>query len=404
MKIENAARGRRAGTGAERCCGSVERGQAADRKSRKKKKSDLRGIDYEGYSSTPMYSVRLSYASLSDQGKIRESNQDACREVAAADGSRVFIVADGMGGHCGGDVASRLAVKAMSDHFTTSSQDPGTRLRTAFNLANQAVQEGSREQPELSGMGTTGVALLFHDDGEAWVGHVGDSRAYRFRRGSGLEPLTLDHSVIAEMLRRGEVTPEEAIIHPLRSQLLRALGTESSVRVDISSFPLEEGDRYLLCSDGLTAVLRDADIADILRTEEPVSAVEKFVELANERGGPDNTTVQVIEIKQLEELEDVPVAQVVERDRDMGRVQSFIEGQFFIPLMVVLQVAFLALLWVLFGTGLQQLVEPPPERTDEFEIAPIEIEAPQEVGEAGELPVPVELPEAVEIEELEIEE
>jgi protein phosphatase len=346
-----------------------------------------------------MYSVRLAYASLSDQGKLRESNQDACREVAAADGSHVFIVADGMGGHCGGEVASQLAVEAMSEHFTTSAQDPGTRMRAAFHLANQAVQEGSREQPDLTGMGTTGVALMFHDDGEAWVGHVGDSRAYRFRLGSGLDQLTLDHSVIAEMLRKGDVTAEEAIVHPRRSQLLRAIGTESSVKVDVSAFPLQAGDRYLLCSDGLTAVVRDAEIAGILRSEEPVSAVEKFVGLANERGGPDNITVQVIEIKQVEQLEDVLVDPKEVRESDMGPVQSFVEGRFFIPLMVVLELLFLGLIWVLFGAGLQQMFEPPPARTEEFQIAPIQIEVPQDAGDPGELPVPVELPEAVEIEE-----
>ncbi|MBW2712868.1 MAG: Stp1/IreP family PP2C-type Ser/Thr phosphatase [Deltaproteobacteria bacterium] len=343
-----------------------------------------------------MYSIRLAYASLSDQGKLRESNQDACREVFADDGGHVFIVADGMGGHAGGATASKLAVEAMSDHCTSSSQDPGTRLRLAFALANQAIREGAQEQPDLTGMGTTGVALMFHNDGEAWVAHVGDSRAYRFRLGAGLEQLTLDHSVIADLVRRGEVTPEEAIIHPRRSQLLRAIGTETTVKVDVSAFPLQEGDRYLLCSDGLTAVVGDADIAGILRSEEPANAVEKFVALANERGGPDNITVQVIEVAQVEEVEDL--VEVVEdaRDSDMGAVQSFVEGPFYIPILVVLQALFLFMIWTSFGPSIQKMFTA-PERMEEFEIAPIQIEVPLDQTDPDALPESVELPEAVEV-------
>ncbi|HEY5656476.1 MAG TPA: Stp1/IreP family PP2C-type Ser/Thr phosphatase [Myxococcota bacterium] len=237
----------------------------------------------------------IETASLTDVGRRRASNQDAFGGLVTAAGARLLIVADGMGGHAGGATASRLAVEAIESFVEHSQGDPAALLRGALEEANRRVYAEARKDPDLSGMGTTGVALLFQPDGSAWVAHVGDSRAYRLRDGA-LEPLTADHSLVAELERGGMITAEEARVHPRRNEVLRCIGVDPEVDVDVAPVEIEPGDQYLLCSDGLSGVLCDDEIAAELLRSPPELAVRRLVEAANECGGPDNITVQIAHI------------------------------------------------------------------------------------------------------------
>lgn len=238
---------------------------------------------------------RLEAAGLTNVGMVRQSNQDAFGESGSPDGSaRVFVVADGMGGHAGGETASRLAVEAVEEVFASAKGSLDVRLRAAVDAANARVYETQLQDARLAGMGTTGVALGFGSEG-AWVANVGDSRAYRLRGGL-LEQLTQDHSVVAEMQRRGYITAEEAHVHPRRNEVLRSLGTEPGVDVDVTPVEVMPEDLFLLCSDGLCGVVEDGEIAGLLARQPIEDAAAALVEAANRHGGPDNVTVQVVRI------------------------------------------------------------------------------------------------------------
>jgi protein phosphatase len=209
-----------------------------------------------------------------------------------------------MGGHRGGATASREALAAIAASFHQRSDEspppaslgPADALRQAIERANDLVFAMSREDPELAGMGTTVVAFLLDATGRGTVAHVGDSRAYRLRDGR-LEALTTDHSVVAEMLRRGVLTAEEAAYHPRRNEILRSVGVLEAVDVEVATVELTGGDWILLCSDGLCGVVSDAEIEEVLVRTTPVgAAVDALVELANDCGGPDNVTVQLLAI------------------------------------------------------------------------------------------------------------
>jgi protein phosphatase len=205
------------------------------------------------------------------------------------------MVADGMGGHAGGATASRVAVDTVSSVVGSSSDAPDVALRAALEAANRAVHDEAQRNEQLAGMGTTGVAALFSAEGLAFVANVGDSRAYRMRDGA-LQQITLDHSLVAELHRRGMITEEEALVHPRRNEVLRSLGVEPDVVVDLHRVDLQPGDLFLLCSDGLSGVVRDAEIAEVMHREAPAQAVRTLVDFANSRGGPDNVTVQIARI------------------------------------------------------------------------------------------------------------
>jgi protein phosphatase len=232
---------------------------------------------------------------------------------------RLLVVADGMGGHLGGEEASRIAVTAMGEVFERGGEDPEELLRQAFDRANAGVFETAAENPELTGMGTTGVVLLFVPERRVWVAHVGDSRAYRLRQGR-LQQLTEDHSVVGALLRMGHITEEEARVHPQRNEILRAIGTQEQVDVEISCLEIQPGDRYLLCSDGLSGMVIDSEIARVLSQCEPDTAVRELVEMANENGGTDNITVQIAAVpeagpSQHAITETVPLADVEDGNR-----------------------------------------------------------------------------------------
>ncbi|MGH7255918.1 MAG: Stp1/IreP family PP2C-type Ser/Thr phosphatase [Nitrospirales bacterium] len=246
-------------------------------------------------------------AGLTDIGRVRGSNQDA---FAVLNSLGVWIVADGMGGHAGGDVASRLAVDAVVRTIQASPlavtatpnvarPDPGTlreALEQAVAAANQTIFHEAGRQEDLAGMGTTLVILHLTREPVpiATIAHVGDSRAYRFRR-DALTQLTEDHAVVDEYRRQGLMSSAEAKRHPLRNALSRAVGTDPHVQPDIASFSVDPEDLFLLCTDGLTKMLEDDDIVSILRTPRPPQHLcATLVEAANQRGGEDNVTVVVV--------------------------------------------------------------------------------------------------------------
>ncbi|MBW2280810.1 MAG: protein phosphatase 2C domain-containing protein [Deltaproteobacteria bacterium] len=237
----------------------------------------------------------LESASLSDVGRTRSENQDACGETFDADGNRLLIVADGMGGHAGGSTASRICVESICREFRASGLPLGDRLRHAIERANADVYEVASENPELAGMGTTAVGMAIEPSGAAWVGWVGDSRAYRMRAGE-LTPITDDHSWVAEAVRMGVIKPEEAETHPRKNQLLRSVGASPEVEVDVRPVDIRAGDRFLICSDGLWGEVPEPEIAAVLGYEAPAAATRKLIDRANDHGGPDNITAQILAV------------------------------------------------------------------------------------------------------------
>jgi protein phosphatase len=234
----------------------------------------------------------LRSGSASDVGRVRAVNEDQL-----LDSPTLFAVADGMGGHVGGDVAARTAIEALAQRFNVQPSPNG--LVQAVRDANTAVWEKSTADPELRGMGTTmtAIGLVNAGDGDHLVlANVGDSRAYRYRHGS-LEQLTHDHSVAEELVARGELTQAQAEIHPHRHILTRALGVGPDVDVDVWEVVPRQGDRLLLCSDGLTNELTVEGISEVLdATDDPQAAADDLVRQANVAGGNDNITVVVVDV------------------------------------------------------------------------------------------------------------
>ncbi len=230
--------------------------------------------------------------SATDVGRVRSVNEDRLLESVA-----LFAVADGMGGHAGGEVASRLAIDALQQAF---AREPSARgLVEAVRLANRAVWERSTQDPDVRGMGTTltAAALVPTRDGDRLVvSNVGDSRAYRYASGR-LVQMTNDHSVAEELVARGELSVAEAAVHPHRHILTRALGVAPDVDVDSWELAPARGERFVLCSDGLTNEVSEERIAGVLAaTSDPQAAADTLVRLANEHGGNDNVTVVVVDV------------------------------------------------------------------------------------------------------------
>jgi serine/threonine protein phosphatase PrpC len=232
--------------------------------------------------------MRLVPGGATDQGQVRDSNEDG---YVVDRRLQLFAIADGMGGHRAGEVASATALEALR-----ASVASGTALGDAITSANAAVFGKATDDESLSGMGTTLTALMPDRDG-VLIGHVGDSRAYLLRDGT-LRQLTTDHSLVQEFIREGRLTEEQAAVHPQRSIITRALGVEPEVEVDVYPVPLHAGDRILLCSDGLSTMLRSDDIAGLLRREsDPTRAANLLVDAANAAGGEDNITTIVVDVE-----------------------------------------------------------------------------------------------------------
>ena len=236
--------------------------------------------------------TRWRYAEATDTGLVRQSNQDA----VYVDGS-LAIVADGMGGHAAGEVASEMTITLIRDGFAQNSTVEG--LYNAINEANISVLNDAREDPSHFGMGTTVIAVGLTHDEEGVISptlcHVGDSRAYQLRDGA-LRLLTEDHSVAEEWVRMGRLTPEEAAVHPRRHQLTRGVGVEETIAVDVMSIHAQAGDRLLLCSDGLSNELDGDTLARLSSAPHSLEeSVTQLVEAAKEAGGRDNITAVLLE-------------------------------------------------------------------------------------------------------------
>lgn len=234
--------------------------------------------------------MSFTWATGSHRGRIRDNNEDSVfpENSGRTNGRLVVAVADGMGGHIGGEVASRLAIEAVA----AGSNMP---IPQRIAVANDRILREATENPELRGMGTTVTAAELMPKGAVTVGHVGDSRAYLFREGH-LAQVTKDHSVVAEYLRAGSIRPEDVATHPQRSMLTRAVGLDPDLVVDVVDVNVLEGDRLLLCSDGLTSMIDDAHIAKLLANANLEEAVWTLIEAANRAGGHDNITLAVVDV------------------------------------------------------------------------------------------------------------
>ena len=230
----------------------------------------------------------LAAASATDQGLVRGNNEDA---FLIDDQRALFAVADGMGGHRGGEVASHTAIEALRAAVAN-----GMPIDDAITRANAAVLSKAAGDEELTGMGTTITAVLAVGGNQLLIGHVGDSRAYLLHDGE-LTRATDDHSLVEELVREGRLTPEQAESHPQRAIVTRALGVDDHVEVDVYTLAVADGDRVVLCSDGLTTMVRERDIERLARGEaDPQRLAEALVRAANDAGGEDNTTVVVIDV------------------------------------------------------------------------------------------------------------
>ena len=240
-------------------------------------------------------------ASATDTGRKRRRNEDAFVVRPP-----LFAVADGMGGAQAGEIASRLVAEALRESGAGEAAEE--RVEELVQEANRRVYRRAHEDAAASGMGTTVTVALVGDE-EVVLGHVGDSRAYRFR-GGRLEQLTADHNLVQELVRDGKLTPEEAEAHPQRSVITRAVGTDPDVDVDIERVVAEAGDLFLLCSDGLTDMVADADIERIVAASDGdlEHAANELVAFANRRGGVDNITVVLFELADDEPTATLPQA------------------------------------------------------------------------------------------------
>jgi protein phosphatase len=241
-------------------------------------------------------------AGRTDAGRVRRRNEDSFVLDPP-----VFAVADGMGGAQAGEVASRLAAAAFREYHDADRMEPADRVEAIIQEANRRIYERARSDSEASGMGTTVTAAIL-TNGRVSIGHVGDSRAYRIRNGE-LEQLTEDHSLVADLMRSGRLTPEEADAHPQRSVITRALGTDADVDVDTVTVDVEPGDLFLLCSDGLTTMVPEDEILGIVQEADTLDeAARSLVRAANSGGGEDNITVVLFKVEGDEAMEETLVA------------------------------------------------------------------------------------------------
>ena len=221
-------------------------------------------------------------------GKVRRTNQDALIESPE---NRLWGVADGMGGHNGGETASSGARDGVIELLNGKEPEQGS-LRTAIGAVNRRLFLQQKEDESLSGMGTTLTALWLSDTC-VYIGHVGDSRAYRIREGV-MEQITDDHSVVAELMRSGMLTREQAATHPMRNVITRAVGTEDGIEIDLLCEERRAGDVWMVCSDGLYGMVDDGKIADILKANKPEKAADKLIDAALEGGGRDNISLVIL--------------------------------------------------------------------------------------------------------------
>jgi PPM family protein phosphatase len=249
--------------------------------------------------------MRITSCGMTDVGMKRTNNEDA---YLINDELNLFVVCDGMGGHVGGEFASSIAVNTVEEVLACIDTEPSVdlpedpveatreKLRYAVRLAGRRIWEKANAEPEFKGMGTTVLVLLI-ESGNAYVAHVGDSRAY-VQRDDLFEQLTEDHSLVNEKIRAGVLTPEEARHHKLRNIITRSLGYQEEVEVDIQVRAVRRNDEFLLCTDGLSNFLDPAEMGEILRSVSPQAAARQLIDLACQRGGDDNITTIITRIEE----------------------------------------------------------------------------------------------------------
>jgi PPM family protein phosphatase len=242
--------------------------------------------------------MRIEFAGRTDTGRVRARNEDALLQRPARG---LFAVADGMGGHAGGDIASRIAIDILDEHSATPAPDAAAHLEAGVRAAHAAISKAARADPALSGMGTTLTALRAEPTGTCTLVHVGDSRAYRLRDGL-LEQLTRDQTWVQDQVDAGLLSMEQARHHPYASLLTGALGIDGAdLDVQLAQWAGREDDIILLCTDGLVARLDDDHIQHILTLDHDLdAAAAALVDAANDAGGPDNITVAVVRLRSAE--------------------------------------------------------------------------------------------------------
>ena len=246
--------------------------------------------------------MKILFYGKTDVGRKREKNEDS---FLVDEKQGLFLVADGMGGHLGGEFASQMAVRTIGESLRklaedaeatlsagqTERYDPGEQLKFSIRLASQRIFREATRSPNLRGMGTTVVGLLIREK-KGYIANVGDSRAYLIR-GSEIHQLTVDHSLVTEQLQAGFITPAEVKNHRLKNIITRSVGFQDDVEIDLMVRDLEEGDRFLLCSDGLTNMISNEEIVKIAsrsKAPNPKVVCEKLIEQANRKGGDDNVS------------------------------------------------------------------------------------------------------------------
>lgn len=258
---------------------------------------------------SPNGRMKITSCGITDVGQKRQNNED---NYLINDEINLYVVADGMGGHVGGEYASQIAVTTIEEVIqNVESQDfeweegiprpgklAGEKLKYAIRLAGKRIFERTTAEPELRGMGTTTVAMLFERN-RIYLAHVGDSRAYLIRTGN-VHQITEDHSLVNEQIKAGLISPESAKNHKLKNIITRSVGYQEDVEIDTMVRPVQEGDRYVLCSDGLSNLVDATEIKEVVANHGSEQAAQKLVELANSRGGDDNITVVIASVDEID--------------------------------------------------------------------------------------------------------
>ncbi len=241
----------------------------------------------------------MKIVAKTDKGRVRSSNQDAYAVGEFSDEVVWAVVCDGMGGAAGGNIASALAVKVISDKINASYREKmrdssiQNMLDSALTAANIEVYDFAEANTELKGMGTTVVCAIVRD-GQAFIAHAGDSRAYIISADNDARQVTVDHSVVQDLLSKGKITSEEAEHHPNKNIITRAVGVDKSIKIDFDQIDLEAGDTVLLCTDGLSNYVTNEEMIDIMSDGKHYAFADRLVNKANENGGGDNITVVII--------------------------------------------------------------------------------------------------------------
>lgn len=257
--------------------------------------------------------MKITSCGITDVGQKRQNNED---NFLINDEINLYVVADGMGGHVGGEFASQIAVTTIEEVIQNVEVDPeatrpdwaalgsnvaisGEKLKYAIRLAGKRIFDRTNDEPELRGMGTTTVAMLF-DHNRVFLAHVGDSRAYLVR-GTTVAQVTEDHSLVNEQIRLGLITKDAARNHKLKNIITRSVGYQEDVEIDTIVRPVEKGDRFILCSDGLSNLVEEHEILEVVGAPIPTEqAAQKLIDLANNRGGDDNITLIIAQVDELD--------------------------------------------------------------------------------------------------------